>query len=137
MIAIGKTRSVSCLYSVYLCSCLSLVLFMSNLFDPFYIFSLIFIIFHHIISLKQTRVFFAQFSERLIIVLNDNMDEESKQFSKSTSTSTSLRVLLSFWLIFLQFQRGVAYKVLLKGACYWPLSDCLYFFRYWIIYYQY
>ena len=44
--------------------------------DPFFIFSLIFIIIIHIISLKQTRWFFAHSLEHLILVLDDNMDEE-------------------------------------------------------------
>ena len=112
MIAIGKTRSVSCLYLVYLCSCLGLVLFMSNLFDPFYIFSLIFIIFHHIISLKQTHVFFTHFSERLIIVLDDNMNEESKQFSKSTSTASGC--CLAFGWFFTNFSVALLTKCCLK-----------------------
>ena len=67
-----------CLYLVYLYPCLGLILFMSYLCDPFFIFSLIFIIIIHIISLKQTRWFFAHFLEHLILVLDDNMDEESE-----------------------------------------------------------
>ena len=40
------------LYLVYLCPCLGQVLFMSYLCDPIFIFSLIFIIINHKISLK-------------------------------------------------------------------------------------
>ena len=48
------------LHLVYLCPCFGLVLFLSYLWcNPFFIFSLIFIIVNHMISLKQTRLFFA------------------------------------------------------------------------------
>ena len=46
--------------------------------DLFSIFTLIFIINNHIISLKQTHLFFAHFLEHLKLVLDDNMDEESE-----------------------------------------------------------
>ena len=65
------------LYLVYLCPCLGLVLFISYLCGLFFIFSLSFIIINQTISLKQTHLFFAHFLEYLILVLDDNMNEES------------------------------------------------------------
>ena len=44
----------------------------------FFIFSLIFSIIIHIISLKQTNLFVAHFLEYLILVLDDDMGDESK-----------------------------------------------------------
>ena len=82
--------------------------FISN--DPFFIFSLVFIIINHIISLKQTHLFFSHFLEYLMLVLHYKMDKESEQFLKRKKFS--LRVLLSFCLIFYQFQLGVLIKVL-------------------------
>ena len=55
-------RCILCL--VYLCLCLDLGLFISYLCDIFLIFSLIVV--DHIISLKQTRLFFAHFLEYLL-----------------------------------------------------------------------
>ena len=66
------------LYLVYLCPCLSLVLFMSYLFDSVVIFSLIFVIINYIISLKQAHLFFCTFLRISYIVLDDNMNEESE-----------------------------------------------------------
>ena len=55
------------LYLVYICTYLRLVLFILYLCDPFLIFSLIFILINHIISLKQTNLFFAYFLENLML----------------------------------------------------------------------
>ena len=49
---------------------------MSFLCNPFFTFGLIFILNDHTIGLKQTHLCFARFSEYLIIVLDDNMNEE-------------------------------------------------------------
>ena len=46
--------------------------------DPFFIFSLIFIIINYIISSKQAQLFLAHFLEYLMLVLDGNMDEESE-----------------------------------------------------------
>ena len=51
------------LYLVHLCPCFDLFLFMSYTCDRFFIFSLIFIIINHIISIRQTHLFFAHFLE--------------------------------------------------------------------------
>ena len=51
---------------------------MSYLCDLFFMFSLIFIVFNHITSLKQTHLFLERFLEYLVLFLDDNVDEESK-----------------------------------------------------------
>ena len=53
-------------------------LFMSYLCDLFFIFIFIFIITNHIISLKQTHLFFAHFLEFVLLILDNNIDEESE-----------------------------------------------------------
>ena len=75
-IAIIVLRYILCL--VYLCPCLDLFLFMLYLCDPFFIFSLIFIIINHIISLKQDTLVFVHFLEYLILVSDNNTDEETE-----------------------------------------------------------
>ena len=55
------------LYLILLCSCLGHGLFMSHPFDLFFIFSLIFIIINHIISLKQTHLLHSFFLDFLPI----------------------------------------------------------------------
>ena len=74
--------------------------------DLFSIFTLIFIIISHIISLKQTHLFLARFLE---CKMNDF---ESQKFG--------FRVLLSFCLIFCQFQPGVS----LKSVAYKKAAIC-------------
>ena len=66
------------LYSVYLCPCLGLGLFMLYLCYLFFIFSLIFIFINHVTPLKQTRLFFVHFLQYLWLCLDDSMDEDSK-----------------------------------------------------------
>ena len=66
------------LYLVYLCPCLGFGLFMSYICDLFFIFSLAFIIINPITSLKQTHLFFAHFLEYLLLLLDDNVYEESE-----------------------------------------------------------
>ena len=68
------------LYSVYLRSCLGLGLFMSHLCDLFFIFSLIFIVINHITSLKQTHLFFENFLEYLLLVLDNKVDKKGNNF---------------------------------------------------------
>ena len=71
------------LYLIYLRPCLGLVLFMLHLCDPFFIFSLLFIIINHIASLKQAHLIFTRFSEDYTLVLDDGMNEERLEFSNS------------------------------------------------------
>ena len=82
-IAIIKLRHI--LYIVYLCPYLGLGLVMSDLSDLFFIFSLIFIVINHIISFKQTYLFFCTFLEYLLLFLDENVGVESKQFSNNKS----------------------------------------------------
>ena len=51
---------------------------MSYLCILFFIFSLIFIVINHVISLKQKHFFFVHFLEYLLLFLDDNVDEESE-----------------------------------------------------------
>ena len=103
-------------YLVHLHPCLGLVLFMLRLCDPFFIFSLIFITINHTTSLKQTNLFFAHFSEYLMLVL-DNMNEESVWFSNSKNSASGC-LLLRFYLIFCLFRPGVSFmSCLYKKAC--------------------
>ena len=53
-------------------------------------------------------MFFVHFLEYLLLFLYDNVHEESELFLNSKSLS--LKALLSFCLIFCQFQPCVAYK---------------------------
>ena len=66
------------LYLVYLCPFLGLGLFMSYLYDLFFIFNLIFIVINHKTSFKQMYLFFVHVLEYLLLFLDDNVDEESK-----------------------------------------------------------
>ena len=101
------------LYLVHLCPCLGLVLFMPYLCDLFFIFSFLFIIINHIISLKQRHLFFAHFLEYLILVLDHNMDEEREDFSNIKSSASGF--FLSFCLIFCQIEPGVASRNVAYG----------------------
>ena len=73
------------LYLVYLRPCLGLGLLMPYICDLFFIFSLIVIVINHITSFKQTFLFFVHFLENLLLFVDDNVDEESEQFSNSKS----------------------------------------------------
>ena len=83
---------------------------MSYPFDIFFIFSLIFIAINHIASLKQTHLFFVYFLEHLLF-LDDNVDEDDKQFS-NTESSTSM-CCVAFAEIFANFSLALLIKVLL------------------------
>ena len=78
---------------------------MSYLYDLFLIFFLVFIIINYIIWLKQIHLIFAYFFACLLLILDDNMDEESEQFSNK---KVEPQGLLSFCLIFDQIQPSVA-----------------------------
>ena len=68
------------LYLVYSCPCLGLGLFMSYLGDPFFFFSLIFIVINRITSLKQTHLFFIHILEYLLLFLDDNKMKKADDF---------------------------------------------------------
>ena len=91
------------LYLVYLCPCLALVLFMSYLWDLFFIFCLIFIIINCIISLKLTYLLFAQYH---ILVLEIIQIKKMSNFQIAKGQLQSVNFCLIFW----QFQFVVAYK---------------------------
>ena len=82
----------------------------------FYYFSLIFIAINHITSLKQTHLFFPDFLEYLLLLLDGNVDEESKLFSNSESSASGC--CLAFAWFFANSSLALLKKVLLikKGV---------------------
>ena len=89
---------------------------MSYLCDLFFIFTLIFILNNHIISLKQTNFLFAHFSEYLKLVYDDNMDEGSEQLFNSKSSA--LGCCLGFAWFFISFNLVLLLRALhVKKAC--------------------
>ena len=66
------------LYLVHLCPCLGLGLFVSYISDLFLIFSLVFIVINHIISLRQTHLILVHFIKYVLLFLDDNVDEDSE-----------------------------------------------------------
>ena len=86
------------LYLIYLCSGLVLGLFMSYLYDLFFIFSHIFIAIKHLTSIKRTYLFFVNFLEHFLLFLDDNVDEESEKFW-NCKCSASECCLAFAWLI--------------------------------------
>ena len=107
-ITIITLRRIS--YLVYLCSWLGVVLLVLYLCDPFFIFSLICIIINHTILLKQEHLFFAHFLEYLILVLDDNVNEESELFSNSKSLASEC--CLAFAWFFANFSLVLLIKLL-------------------------
>ena len=91
------------LYVLRLCPCLDLCLFISNLCDLFFIFIFIFVIVNRIISWIQTHTFLCLFFR--IFPITFGWKRGWRMWMK-----LSLNVLLSIFLIFCQFQPGVAYK---------------------------
>ena len=83
-------------------------------FDIFFIFSLIFITINYAKSLKQTRLYFVYFLEHLLFFWMSTCMKMANNAWRwqiiFKQRKLRLRVLLSFWLIFCQFQSGVAYK---------------------------
>ena len=63
-------------FLLYLGQCLGLGLFMSYLFDLFFIFSFIYFVINHITSFKQRYLVFIYFLEYLLLFLDDNVDEK-------------------------------------------------------------
>ena len=104
------------LYLLYLCPCLRLGLFMSNLCDLFFIFSPIFIVVNHATSFKQAYLFFVLFLEYLPLFSNDNINEESKWFTNRKSSASGY--CLAFAYFFANFNLVLLIRVLLiKKAC--------------------
>ena len=101
-----------CLLSLYLCPRLDLGLFILYQCDLFFIFSLIYIVINHIIF---NHLFFVHFLEYLLLFLYGNVDEKTNNFK---AAKVQHRVLLSFCLIFCQFQSDF------KKACiYWLFTS--------------
>ena len=94
------------LYVLYLCPCLDLCLFISNLCDLFLIFIFIFIIVNRIISWIQTHTFLCLFLEFFLLLLDENLDEECEWSSAS-------RCCLAFSWFFANFSLALLIKVLL------------------------
>ena len=94
------------LHLVHLCPCSGLGIFMSYLCDLFFIFSLIFIVINHITSFKQTYLFFAPFLEYFLLFFIISWIKKANNFQIAIVRPQ----LLSFCLIFCQFQPGVVYK---------------------------
>ena len=92
------------LYLLYLCPTLDLGLFMSHLFYLFFSFIFIFIRMNRIISLIQTHLLFWLFFWVCPIIFCGWI-----MWIIFKCPKFSLRVLLSIYLIFCQFQSGVAY----------------------------
>ena len=67
----------------------------------FFISSLISITVNHITSVKQTHLFFLHSSEYLQLILDDNVDEESQQFSNKKGSVSDC--CLAFPYFFFQF----------------------------------
>ena len=100
------------LYLVYFCPCLGLGLFMSFLFYLFFTFSLIFIVINHIMSLKQTHLFFVHFLEYLLLFLDDKVVEANN------SEISASGYCLAFAKFFTNISLALLIKVLLiKKAC--------------------
>ena len=99
-------------YLVYLCACLGLSQFISYLClfasaCRIFVFNLNFIVINHTTSLKQTNLFFVHFLECLLLFLDDDVWRKLIVFK---SRKFSRRMLLSFCLVFCQYQPGIAYK---------------------------
>ena len=96
--------------------CLCLGLFISYICDLLLIFSLVFTVINHIMSLKQTHWVFLQVLEYLLLFLDDNVDEENESFSNSECSASEF--CLAFASFFANFSLALLIKVLLrKKAC--------------------
>ena len=111
------------IYVVYSCPYLGLGLFMPHLFDLLFISSLIFTVINHITSFKQMYLFLIHFLEYLLLFLNDNVDEESEQYSNSKSSTSGC--CLAFALFFAKISLTLLIKVLLiKKLCIILVQRC-------------
>ena len=102
------------LYLVYLWPCLALGLVISDLCDLFFIFIFMFIITNQMISLKWAQLFFCTFFRICTLFLDDNTDEESKQFSNSKFSSSASEFCLVVPWFFANFNLVLLKKVLSK-----------------------
>ena len=94
-----------------------LCLFMSYLCDIFFIFIFIFIKINHIISRKQTHLFFRHFLEHFLLFLDDNLDEERDVFLPDVAhKSVAHKKVCNVKKVFLQCQKVVNESVLTKRA---------------------
>ena len=91
-----------------LCPCLGLGLFVLYLCDVPFIFILIFIVISHITSFKQTNLLFCSFFRISPVIFGRQHRWRNRNIFKQQKFS--LKVLLSFCLIFSEFQHGVAQK---------------------------
>ena len=108
-----------------MCPCLGLRLLV-YLDDLFFIFSLIFILVNHIISLKQTQLFFPYSLENLLLCLNDNVDEK-KVISQSKNSVSGC--CSAFAWFFANFSLLLLIKVLLTKKKFVWFSIYVSFFR--------
>ena len=112
------------LYLVYLRQCLSLDL-MLYLCDRFFIFSPIFIVINHITLFKQTYLYFAHLLEYFLLLLGDNVDEESQQFSNSKNSASVCCIAFSYFSA--NFSLALPMKVLLiKKSVYITFTNSYY-----------
>ena len=86
-------------YLLYLCPCLDLGLFMSNLCDLSFTFIFSFIMINHVISWVKTSFLFVCFSEYVISFLDHNVEKECEQFFQIFTNSAS-DCCLAFGLFF-------------------------------------
>ena len=106
------------LHLLYLCLWLDLVIFMSYLCDVFFIFISIFIMINHIISWKQTHLFFAYFLLEYVLLFLDNSVVEEwciifKWQKFKTSKGKTSGCFLAFACFFANFSLALLMKVLL------------------------
>ena len=107
------------LYLVYLSLCLGVDLLMSDLWDLFFIFSLIFIVINHITSLKWTHLFFVHFLNisycfRMIMWI-----KKASNFQIAKVQPPSVAELFAW--VFANFGLALLIKLLLiKKACNLP-----------------
>ena len=112
------------LYSVYLCPCLVLGLFMSYICDVFFFFILVFIAINYVTPLKQMYFFFLHFLEYLLLFLNDNMDQTSKQCLNSECSASGCCLAIAYF--FTNFSVTLIMKMLLIRERVYQLTMLIY-----------
>ena len=110
-------RNFLCL--VYLSLFLGLVLFKSYLCDPLFIFSTIFIIINHIISLRQTHLFFTNFFSHHLWMITWIKKVNNFQTAKVQPQGVA-QFLLDF---FANFRLVLLIKVLLIKKCVFKIRN--------------
>ena len=96
---------------VYFCPFLGLGLFMSYVCDLFFIFSIFIIVINHMTSFKQTYLFFVNFLEYLLLLL-DNEDEQG--FIQAILMSCRQHKILN---LLIEFSNSIFIKICFKA--YW------------------